>query len=75
MAGKKAEQKRADIHFDKSRKLIISREKYTGETAVTSVRLPKTMIAALENVSEYTGWTRNEVITVCLAYALEQVEK
>jgi len=56
-------------------KLIIPEKKYRGETAVVSARLPKTMVEELDRESERTGYNRNEVITMCLEYALDHLEK
>ena len=55
-------------------KLIISSKKYTGETSVVSARLPVDLVKALDKVSEKTGRNRNEIILLCLEYALDHLE-
>ena len=51
-------------------KLVIPQKKYKGDTAVVSARLPHDMIEDLDAVAAKTGRTRNEIITLCLEYAL-----
>lgn len=60
--------------FLSDKKLIIHQNKYAGETAVISVRLSKTMISELEKAAKESGRTRNEIIALCLEFALEQME-
>ena len=55
-------------------KLIIPPKKYKGETAVISVRMPKDMIADLDKVAESTGRTRNELMLMCMEFALNNLE-
>ena len=55
-------------------KLKISPKKYTVETSVISMRLPKTMIKDLDNTAEMTGRTRNEILLICVEYALKNME-
>ncbi len=55
-------------------KLKITPKAYTGETAVISARLPKVMIADLDKVANVTGRTRNEIMLMCLEYALKNME-
>ena len=54
-------------------KLVISPRKYKGETSVVSARLPIEMITALDKIAESTGRNRNEIITICLEYALDNL--
>ena len=56
------------------RKLVIRPHKYGGETAVISIRLPKEMLAAIDNAAADTGRTRNEIIVRSLEFALENME-
>lgn len=56
------------------KKLIISPKKYSGETSVVSARLPNKMIQDLDKAAEKTGRNRNEIITMCLEFALENLE-
>lgn len=55
------------------KKLVISPRKYKGETSVVSARLPVEMIKALDKVAENTGRNRNEIITLCLEYAIDNL--
>lgn len=55
-------------------KLTITTKKYTGETAVISARLPKDMIADLDKVAKMTGRTRNEIMLMCMEFALKNAE-
>lgn len=55
-------------------KLKIPQKKYTGETSVISARLPKEMINDIDKVAVTTGRTRNEIMTICLEYALKNME-
>ena len=55
-------------------KLIITPKAYTGETTVISARLPKDMIADLDKVAKTTGRTRNEIMLLCLEFALKNLE-
>ena len=54
--------------------LKIPQKKYTGETSVISARLPKEMINDIDKVAVTTGRTRNEIMTICLEYALKNME-
>ncbi|MDY4487277.1 MAG: ribbon-helix-helix protein, CopG family [Candidatus Limivicinus sp.] len=56
-----------------SKKLIISPRKYKGETSVVSARLPVEMIKTLDEIAENTGRNRNEIITLCLEYAIDNL--
>ena len=55
-------------------KLIIPPKPYTGETTVISARLPKDMIADLDKIAKRTGRTRNEVMLLCMEFALKNLE-
>ncbi|MBR4335012.1 MAG: ribbon-helix-helix protein, CopG family [Clostridia bacterium] len=56
------------------KKLVISTKKYRGESSVVSVRLPNDMIDALDAIAERTGRTRNEIVSKCLAFSIENIE-
>lgn len=55
-------------------KLQISPKKYIGESTVVSVRMPKDMVADLDRIAEITGRTRNEIMTLCLEFAITHME-
>ena len=54
-------------------KLYIEPKKYRETTSVVSARLPNDMIRAIDGVAERTGHNRNEVITICLEYAIDNL--
>ena len=55
-------------------KFIVSPKRYTEETQVFSVRMPKDMIRDLDAVAQKTGRTRNEIITKSIEFTLEHLE-
>lgn len=56
------------------KKLVISQKKFRGDSSVVSVRLPNEMIKGLDGIAEKTGRTRNEIIQLCLEFAVENIE-
>ena len=54
--------------------LKIPPKKYFGESTVISLRLPKDMLSLIDDVSNQAGRTRNEVLTMCLEFALDHME-
>lgn len=54
-------------------RLVISSRKYTGDTSVISSRLPSDMIKQLDRIAEKTKRNRNEIVTLCLEYALDNL--
>lgn len=55
-------------------KLQIKQKKYTAESAIVSMRIPKDMIQDLDAVAAKTGRTRNEIIAMSLEFALEHMD-
>ncbi len=55
-------------------KLQIKPKKYRGATSVVSARLPNDMIEDIDKVATDTGYNRNEVIMICLEYAMDNME-
>lgn len=55
-------------------KLYIAPKKYTGESTVVSMRLPKDMIEELDAIAKATGRTRSELMATCLEFAMENME-
>lgn len=45
-----------------------------GKTSVVSARLPDDMISELDKVAQQTGRTRNELIQMCIDFALQRLE-
>ena len=56
------------------KKLVIQKQKYTGETIVTSMRIPKDLLADLDKAAKESNRTRNEILMLCLEFALENME-
>ena len=48
--------------------------RFRGETAVVASRLPVELISLLDDLSHKTGRSRNEVIQLCLEYAIDNME-
>lgn len=55
-------------------KLIIPVKKHKGNTSVISARLPDDMIKELDSIAGKTGRNRNEIIMMCLEFAMEHLE-
>lgn len=55
-------------------KLIITVKKYVGESAVVSARLPVDLIKRLDDICDVTGRNKNEVIQMCIEFAVERIE-
>ena len=55
-------------------KFVVSPKRYTEETQVFSVRMPKDMIRDLDAVAQKTGRTRNEIIVKSIEFMLEHLE-
>lgn len=56
------------------KKLTIEQKKYKGETAVVSARLPIELTKEIDKVATSTCRTRNEILVLCLEFALENLE-
>ena len=54
--------------------LRISPKKYAGETTIVSMRMAKDLLKDIDAVSNVTGRTRNEILTMSLEFALEHME-
>lgn len=55
-------------------KLCIKPRKYTAASTVISIRIPKDMLYALDEMAEKSGRTRNEFIYLGLEFALEHIK-
>lgn len=51
----------------------ISQKKYTGPSSVISMRLPKDMLADIDEAARVSGRTRNELLTMGLEFALNHL--
>ncbi len=56
------------------KKLFIPSKRYKGDTSVVSARLPNELIKDLDRIAEDTGRNRNEIIMVCLEFAIDNLE-
>lgn len=56
------------------KKLVIRPQKYSGDTSIVSMRMPKDMLAVLDMVAFETGRTRNEILMLSIEFALEHME-
>ena len=55
-------------------KLQITQKKYTEETAIISMRMPKDMLRDIDAVAAKTGRTRNDILMLSMEFALENLE-
>lgn len=55
-------------------KLVIPPKEYTGESAVISMRLPKDMLEKIDSLAQSTGRTRNEIMSICIEFALKHYD-
>ena len=55
-------------------KFQINPKKYTGESSVVSMRMPKDMLREIDAVAAKTGRTRNEFMLMSLEFALDHLE-
>ena len=51
----------------------ISPKKYTGDSTVVSIRMPKDMLKDIDAVAQATGRTRNEVFLLSTEFALKHL--
>ena len=56
------------------KKLVIPSKKYRGDSMVVSTRLPNELVSNLDKIAEQTGRTRNEIMQMCLEFAVENLE-
>ena len=52
----------------------LEKRKYTGESSVISVRLPKDMLRDIDTAAAAAGRTRNELLTMSMEFALNHIE-
>ena len=60
--------------MNEEKKLVISPLKYSGETSVVSMRMPKDMLADIDAIATKTARTRNEIMMLSLEFALEHMQ-
>ena len=56
------------------KKLFIPSKRYKGDTSVVSARLPNELIKEWDRIAEDTGRNRNEIIMLCLEFAIDNLE-
>ena len=56
------------------KKLFIPSKRYKGDTSVVSARLPNELIKDLDRIAEDTGRNRNEIMMLCLEFAIDNLE-
>ncbi len=59
--------------MESKRVLEIESKKYKGDTLVVSFRLPSELVNDIDKIVQKTGRTRNEIILMCLDFALENI--
>ena len=60
--------------MNEKNKLVIPSKKFAGETSVVSTRMPLGLVKDLDAIAEKTGRTRNEIILLCLEFAIQNTE-
>ncbi|WP_337927518.1 hypothetical protein [Anaerotignum lactatifermentans] len=55
-------------------KFVVKVKKNYGETSVVSARLLMEIVKKLDHAANNTGRTRNELILLCIEYALTKLE-
>ena len=55
-------------------RLEIPPKKYTGETSIVSMRIPKDMLKDIDTAARAAGRTRNEILQMSLEFALNHME-
>ena len=56
------------------KKLVIPSKKFRGDSMVVSTRLPNELVNSLDKIAQQTGRTRNEIMQMCLEFAVENLE-
>lgn len=54
--------------------LRIEPKKYTGESTVVSIRMPRDMVQDLDQIAAVTGYTRTELMMACLEFSMNHME-
>lgn len=55
-------------------RLVIPPKRYTGETSIVSMRIPKDMLKDIDAAAKAAGRTRNEILQMSLEFALNHME-
>lgn len=54
--------------------LRIESKRYTGESTVVSMRMPRDMVQELDRIAVDTGYTRTELMMLCLEFSMQHME-
>lgn len=54
--------------------LKIEPKKYTGESTVVSMRMPRDLVTEIDGIAAATGYTRTELMMMCLEFSLRHME-
>ena len=54
--------------------LRIAPKKYSGETTIVSMRMAKDMLKDIDSIADTSGRNRNEILNMCLEFALNHME-
>ena len=54
--------------------LRLEPKKYTGESTVVSMRMPRDMVQELDQIAAATGYTRTELMMICLEFSMNHME-
>lgn len=54
--------------------LTIKERKFQSDTEVVSARLPSELVKELNFVAKETGRSRNEIIELCLTFAVNRIK-
>lgn len=54
--------------------LRIEPKKYTDESTVVSMRMPRDMVQEIDGIAAATGYTRTELMMLCLEFSLQHME-
>ena len=52
----------------------IEPKKTVCETAITTIRIPKTLLAQYDEIAAQSGYSRSEVMLMALNYAIENLQ-
>ena len=54
--------------------LRLEPKRYTGESTVVSMRMPRDMVQELDQIAAATGYTRTELMMICLEFSMNHME-
>ena len=54
--------------------LKVAHKRYTGESTVVSIRMPRDMVKEIDDIAAVTGHTRTELMMLCLEFSLNHME-